>query len=153
MGLIIRRLVKGDRPALAQLMRRFLQYNFENGGDYNADGTNVNAFTDRLIVGAIEGEPCIIADDGGSLVGFCVALGVHGGFGLAHVKVCWAMGTYVEPPYRRQSLARDMHEARERLAREAGYDRMDGVMLGVGLQFATAMGWQSSGSYMRKELR
>lgn len=130
-------------------VRAFLE---EQDGDIVAFPCNVGHLVRQGIKAAGAGDPCILAQEDGKLVGFCIWMGVQTRLVLKE-KVCSALGTYVSPGFRRQGWSKRLREFAAEKAREAGYARVDGpVLTTLNLEIAQAAGFEAAGTFCTRRL-
>lgn len=127
----IRAIQQGDGEGLWQLVMAYLKETYGQGGDFPPTLSNATQFTVFGIEGAAAGDPCIVADDDGKLIGFCFARGIDtAGLETRH-KSIRSWGTYIDPAYRAQGVGVSLFIVAGRLARIAGYTRFIGMTVGT----------------------
>lgn len=142
-----------DWRGLRPLVKAFLTEHYAAGGDFRPTRQNTEAFLRRGVQGAAAGDPCVVAIEGGKIVGFTLWVGLPD-FGLeTRERVCSGLGTYVVKECRRQGWSRRIREAAIELAKTAGYTRLDGTALDRrGLKAAESTGATVVGVQVRLPL-
>lgn len=142
-----------DWRSLRPLMSSFLNEHYAVGGDFRPTRRNTEAFIRKGVKAAAKNDPCLLAYDGGELVGFCIWAGLpDGGLDLRE-RICLGLGTYIIPTRRRQGWSKRIREAAKEVASAAGYTRLDGVALDKrGLKAGEAVGGQVVGVAVRLQL-
>lgn len=142
-----------DWRALRPLMSAFLKEHYAVGSDFRPTRRNVEAFIRKGVKAAAKNDPCLLAYDGGELIGFCIWAGMpDAGLDLRE-RVCLGLGTYIIPSKRRQGWSKRIREAAKEVARTAGYTRLDGVALDKrGLKAGQSVGGNVVGVMVRLQL-
>lgn len=159
MAMVIRLARPDDEKFLRRLIMRYLKETFEQGGDFPATLENAAAFTQYAIQGAAEGDPCLVADVDGVVVGFVVARGVNFPGLTTRDRTVRSWGSYVHPDHRRHSYAVKLFVVAARLAAAAGYTRFLGITHGSnyeenGLRAIKAVGvFKEVGKVLMVDLR
>ena len=127
----IRAIQQGDGEGLMYLVMAYLKETYAQGGDFPPTVKNAAQFAVFGIEGAAAGDPCIVAEDDGKLVGFCFARGIDtAGLETRH-KSIRSWGTYIAPEYRAKGVGVSLFIVAGRLARVAGYTRFIGMTVGT----------------------
>jgi GNAT superfamily N-acetyltransferase len=119
----IRPVKLGDGEQLYPLIRAYLEET--KGGSFLPTQQNGCAFLMLALDGAHEGDPCLVAEVDGKLVGYTIVRGVPlmGFETLEHP--CRGYGTYVLPEFRQKGLekgvAMQLFEAAIVIAQSRGY--------------------------------
>jgi GNAT superfamily N-acetyltransferase len=130
----IRTITTGDGHQLWSLVLEYLKETYADGGEFPPTLENATRFALFGIEGAASGDPCIVAEEDGKLVGFVFARGIDlGGMESRH-KTIRSWGTYIEPAYRSKGIAVSLFIVAGRLARIAGYTRFLGMTIGTGYE-------------------
>lgn len=130
----IRSITAGDGPQLWALVMEYLTATYADGGEFPPTLQNATLFSLFGIEGAAAGDPCIVAEADGKLVGFVFARGIDlGGMESRH-KTIRSWGTYITPEYRSKGIAVSLFIVAGRLARLAGYTRFLGMTIGTGYE-------------------
>lgn len=127
----IRKMRPDDERALQKLCMRYLRDTYAGGGDFPPTLENAAVMTAHALEGAAVGDPCILAEDAGTVVGFVIARGVEFPGMTSRHKTIRSWGTYVKPEYRSQGTAVSMFIIAGRLARIVGYTRFMGFTHGT----------------------
>lgn len=155
----IRLIQQGDGDRLWNLILAYLKETYAQGADFPPTLANATTFTLFAIEGAQVGDPCLVAEDGERLVGFCLARGIDFYGCETRYKTIRTHGTYVLPEYREKDVAQSLLLTAGHMAKLAGYDRFMGMTvgtdyekhaLGVGRRFP---GMEQVGVVMIKDLR
>lgn len=108
-----------DEQWLKQAIRNFLT---EAGGDVLPTDANVRRVLDSGLRCAALGDPCIVAVQGGDLLGF---LYWYGSTAFdSPMKTLYADGSYVLPAHRHKRVGTYLRLEGQRIARESGYTRI-----------------------------
>lgn len=128
----VRMIQAGDGEPLWQLVMGYLKETYAQGGDFPPTLANATAFTVFAIEGAAEGDPCLVAEDDGVLIGFCFARGVAvlPGMETRH-RTIRSWGTYIAPDHRARGVGVSLFIVAGRMARLAGYTRFLGMTVGT----------------------
>src|SRR5438046_1162334 len=97
----VRMIQQGDGEQLWALVMAYLRETYGAGGDFPPTLNNATAFTVFAIEGAAVGDPCLVAEADGKLIGFCFARGIEvmPGMEMRHRSIrSW--GTYIVPDQR-----------------------------------------------------
>lgn len=150
----IREWQPSDWKMLRPLMRQFLEEHCRQGGDFLPSRNNIEQFIRRGVKGAGKGDPCLVAIEGGKVIGFCLWTGIPDtGLDLRE-NVCQGLGTFVLPEYRRQGWSTKLRAEGMNVAALAGYDRVDGVALANWtLAAGKAAGFKPAGVLVRQKVR
>ena len=150
----IREWQPSDWRALRPLMKKFLEEHCAQGGDFLPSRNNVESFIRRGVKGAAKGDPCLLAIEGGTIIGFCLWTGIPDtGLDLRE-NVCQGLGTFVLPEHRRQGWSKKLRAEAMNVAALAGYDRVDGTALANWtLAAGKASGFKPAGVLVRQKVR
>jgi predicted N-acetyltransferase YhbS len=129
--MIIRLMKPEDARPLRTLVMRYLRDTFNQGGDFPPTLENATNFVQHGIQGAAEGDPCLVAEDDGKLVGFVMARGVFFPGMTTRDNTIRSWGSFVLPEYRGQKIAIKLFMVLGRLARQKGYTRVLGFTHGT----------------------
>src|SRR5262249_13248537 len=130
MKAIIRPVKQEDELPLRRLIMKFLKETEQGGGDFLPTLDNAAAFTAQALEGTRVGDPCVVAEEDGKLVGFMIARGIFmPGMQLRH-KSIRSWGTYVLPSHRSQGIGISLLMIVGRMAKWAGYERFVGMTKG-----------------------
>jgi hypothetical protein len=129
--MIIRLVTANDERPLKQLVLKYLRETYEGGGDYPATLENAAVFTRLSIEGAALGDPCLVAEDEGKIVAFCMARGVDIPGTTGRYVTIRSWGTYVLPTYRNTKTSLKLFMVMGRLAKQKGYTRVLGFTHGT----------------------
>ena len=155
----IRLIQQGDGDQLWNLVMAYLKETYAQGADFPPTLPNATTFTLFAIEGAAAGDPCLVAEDDGKLIGFCFARGVGFYDCEMRYKTIRTHGTYVVPEHREKDVAQALLLTAGHMAKLAGYDRFMGMTVGndyekhalsVGMRFP---GFEQVGVVMIKDLR
>lgn len=125
----IRLIKQGDGEQLWQLIMAYLKETDANDGDFLPTLENATAFTIFAIQGAAVGDPCVVAEDNGKLVGFCLIRGIEmPGFQLRR-RAARTWGTYVLPSHRQSGIAGKMVLVTARMSKMIGYECYIGMVM------------------------
>jgi GNAT superfamily N-acetyltransferase len=130
MSVVFRPMKPEDAQPVRKLIMKFLKETYADGADFPATLENSAAFTAYALAGAAEGDPCIVADEDGKLVGFIIARGVTMPGMTMRYKTLRSWGTYVLPEYRSKGYGISMLVIVGRMAKWAGYERFVGLTRG-----------------------
>ena len=127
----VRMIGKGDGEQLWQLVMAYLKETYGAGGDFPPTLNNATAFTVFAIEGAAVGDPCLVAEADGELIGFCFARGIEMLPGMeARHRSIRSWGTYIVPAWRAKGVGVSLFIVAGRMARLAGYTRFIGMTMG-----------------------
>jgi hypothetical protein len=132
--MVIRLVHPDDERPLKRLVFKYLQETYAQGGDYPATLENAAVFTKLGIDGAAAGDPCLVAEDDGTIVAFCMARGTDIPGTTARYVTIRSWGTYVIPEYRNTKTSIKLFMVMGRLAKQAGYTRVIGFTHGTGYE-------------------
>lgn len=128
---MVRLMTTNDERAVRKLVMKYLKETFDQGGDFPPTLENAAGFTQYAIQGALEGDPCLVAEDEGKIVGFVAARGIHFPGMTTRHKTVRSWGTYILPEYRSRNVGTTLFIVAGRLARVAGYTRFLGMTHGT----------------------
>lgn len=130
----IRFVARSDERQVKRLIMRYLKDTYSEGGDFPPTLENAQAFFEHALEGAECGDPCLVAVDGETVVGFVMCRGVlFPGMQTRDVTLrSW--GTYVLPDYRGQRVAIKLFMVAGRIAKNKGYTRVLGFTHGTGYE-------------------
>ena len=122
-------------------------------GDIAPSGSNAEAFIGLGYQALDRGDPCLVAEEGGKLVGFLIARGVDTSNLRTTKRICFGFGTYVLPEFRRMGFAKELRARAFEIAKAQGYERFQGVAYGqAAIDSALAMGSEALGVLVSKNL-
>jgi GNAT superfamily N-acetyltransferase len=127
----VRMIQSGDGEQLWQLVMAYLKETWGQGGDFPPTLSNATAFTVYAIEGAAAGDPCLVAEDDGKLIGFCFARGIEMPTMETRHRSIRSWGTYIAPEYRSKGVGVSLFIVAGRMARIAGYTRFIGMTVGT----------------------
>jgi GNAT superfamily N-acetyltransferase len=156
-AIFIRKWVPVDGGQLWQLIYDYLKETYEAGYDVPPTGQNVLVMLNMGMVAVQEGDPVIVAEAVGELLGKVIGWTFWKSAGngiLTRGRTLVGMGTYVVPYMRRHGVARQMHEEAIKVARAGGYECVDRVTVPgtPGEQMLEGGGWKPVATVFRKEL-
>lgn len=142
-----------DADALRPMILACLTETYEAGADFVPDQHNVELLLKIGMQWAAAGEPTLIAfEDAVQPVGYCLWGGSDVVFHTRH-RICAGLGTFVIPSHRRQHVAVILRTAAAEIARERGYQVVDGeVYSEAGLRSSIAAGFVVSGQHVSLRL-
>ncbi len=123
-----------DEVPLRRLVMKYLKETYDAGGDFPPTLENAAAFAQYGIEGAAAGDPCLVADVDGKLVGFLNARGIHFPGMTTRHKTIRTWGTFMLPDYRSKGVAGMLLIVAGRMAKQAGYSRVLGMTHGSDYQ-------------------
>lgn len=131
---MIRFIEPRDERAAKRLIIRYLRETYDAGGDFPPTLENAQAFFDHAVEGAQCGDPCLVAEHDGHVVGYVMARGVlFPGMQTRDVTLrSW--GTYVDAAYRGHRFAIKLFMVMGRIAKHKGYTRVLGFTHGTGYE-------------------
>jgi L-amino acid N-acyltransferase YncA len=129
--MIVRYVKPEDAKPLRRLVMHYLRDTYAEGGDFPPTLDNAAAFTKHAVDGAKEGDPCIVGELDGKIIGFVMARGLHFPGMQTRDNTIRSWGSYVEPEYRRHGYGITLYMMMARLARAAGYTRLLGMTHGT----------------------
>jgi len=128
----IRFVQESDERQLKRLILRYLKDTFSAGGDFPPTLENAAAFFAHALEGAQCGDPCLVAVDDDTIIGYVMARGVffHGMQTRDITLRSW--GTYIIPEARGRRIAIKLFMVMGRVAKNRGYTRVLGFTHGTG---------------------
>ena len=128
--MFIRAMHSDDEKPVKRLVMKYLKETYDAGGDFPPTLENAAGFTQYAIEGAEAGDPCLVADEGGKIIGFVTARGVFFPGMTTRHKTVRSWGTFVLPEWRSKGIAVQLFIVAGRVARLAGYTRFLGMTHG-----------------------
>lgn len=128
MRYVIRRWTEEDAPALVPLVYDYLQSTFDDGGDLLPSRENVERFVRMGVAAAAKGDPTLLAESDGQLLGFHLCFDVDLGFETRE-KVLQSAAGYVIPEARDGEISQHLMSMSLSIAKDRGYTRLDGSVL------------------------
>lgn len=121
----IRRWNPADWHALRSVVRDFLREDRAAGGELEPTRANTEECVRQGVRAANAGDPCVLIQERGRIVGFIAWAGVQSPFDIP--PTCAAFGLYVRPNRRRQGLVKQLHAEAVRMASSRGYKHVVGI--------------------------
>jgi len=126
--LTIRSWHPADAPALRPLIADCLAVNRDAGADMEPTEKNVTALLTLGLLWASQGEPTLVAERDGQLIGYILWGRCPNPLDLdLRDRLCSGLGTYVVPVERRRHVASALRLQAMEMARARGYARVQGV--------------------------
>jgi GNAT superfamily N-acetyltransferase len=120
-----------DERPLRKLMMKYLKSTYDEGGDIPPTLENAATSIHHGIEGAALGDPCLVAEENGKIVGYTICRGIITPGLTTRYKSIRSWGTYVIPEYRCKNIATMLLITAGRVAKIAGYDEFIGLAHGT----------------------
>lgn len=131
-----------DTEALRGMIWDCLTDTFNQGADMVPDNHNTDLL---LVIGmkwAFSGDPALVAIIDDTIIGYVMWGDPESRFSLRE-RIAVGFGTYVEPAYRRCHIASALRLEAQRIAKERGYTRVQGVAYdSTAVRSCLALGWR-----------
>lgn len=142
-----------DSAALRPLLLAFLRDTYAEGYDFLPTEDNAEAFLEIGLEAATVGDPVLLAESGGEIIGFILWIGAPTFHIAPRARICVGMGTYVVPSRRRERIGFQLRVEGEEIARERGYTRLDGFgYYEAPKRLMERNGWHPVATLYQKEL-
>ena len=128
----IRLMKPEDEKQLKRLMMKYLKTTYAEGGDIPPTLENAATSVQHGIEGAALGDPCLVAEEDGKIIGYTICRGMFTPGLTTRYKSIRSWGTYVVPEYRAQNIATALLVTAGRVAKIAGYEQFVGITYGSG---------------------
>ena len=144
-----------DREQLMPMVQATLQENFDTTADMLPSTYNSKVLIDLGMARVQFGDPCLVAEEDGVLLGYVQWCGIPDPLGLGwRMQTVHGFGTFVLPDHRRKGISTKLRDLAEEIAKAVGYQQVTGVAYNA-LGAATVMsrGFQIAGALVYKELK
>ena len=154
-GMIIRLATNDDLPAIQAELPHFLKELQPFGSLVACDDVNVNLLLFVVRQAIDRGDPVVVAERDGQIVGFCLWTQLDTPLRYDR-KVLHGLGTFVVPAFRKQGISDLIRSLAEGIARDKGYESILGSVHPsnvAGVASLEGHGWKTVHCVVVKDLR
>lgn len=151
---MIRPWTESDRPTLEPLILAYLAENYSVGGDLRPTEKNADLLFKCGVAANTVGDPTLLLEKDGTVIGFCLWVGMPNRELDLREKSVAALGTYIVPGFRRQGFSKELRREAIKVAKDRGYTRVDGIAYHkIGFEAGVSVGVKAAGLVSRLSLK